>query len=314
MIVFTANPQDYTNRGAIITPLKDRIDSQILTHYPRSVEIARRITAQEAWTERGGIDATIEIPDYVRDVVEEVAFEARGSELVDQSSGVSARMPISAIEVLVSNLERRAALTGESHLFPRLSDLMMILPAVTGKVEMVYEGEQQGTEVVGRKLISAALMKLFSRRFPPIERAGTEERARRSAFDEDEEDVDLGPFAQRRPRPGAGRGAPEPEPEEESAAKETAWDGIVEWFSEGQKITLSDEQTFEQYFGELSRVPHLAETARKYFEPSHDQELAFAMELILEALHQAVRLSREDLDSTVSFSELMKFNVLRTVT
>ena len=156
VLVFSANPEDYTSRGNIITPLKDRIDSQILTHYPQSVETALQITNQEAWLDRNA-KTTIEIPAYIRELVEQIAFVARESELVDQSSGVSARLTISAIELLQSNLERRAALTGDVHVFPRLSDLAMVLPAITGKVEMVYEGEQQGAEVVARKLIGMFL-------------------------------------------------------------------------------------------------------------------------------------------------------------
>src|SRR6185369_9679033 len=113
------------------------------------------------------------IPDYIKELIESIAFVARDSELVDQSSGVSARLTISALELLHSNLERRAAMTGETTVFPRLADLAMLLPAITGKVEMVYEGEQQGAEVVARKLIGTAVAKLFEQKFPPIERAGT---------------------------------------------------------------------------------------------------------------------------------------------
>src|SRR5688572_4234955 len=171
VLVFSANPEDYTSRGNIITPLKDRIDSQILTHYPQKVETARRITEQEAWLDRDG-DTKVDIPQYVRDLIESVAFVAREAELVDQSSGVSARLTIAAMELLQSNLERRAALTHDRTVFPRLADLSMILPAITGKVEMVYEGEQQGAEVVARKLIGIALGKLFETKFPPIERPG----------------------------------------------------------------------------------------------------------------------------------------------
>src|SRR5207244_914567 len=160
ILVFSANPEDYTSRGNIITPLKDRIDSQILTHYPQSVQTALQITKQEAWLDRR-VKATIEIPDYVRELIEQIAFVARDSELVDQSSGVSARLTISAMELLQSNLERRAAMTGDAHVIPRLSDLAVVLPAITGKVEMVYEGEQQGAEVVARKLIGTAVGKLL---------------------------------------------------------------------------------------------------------------------------------------------------------
>ncbi len=310
VLVFSANPEDYTSRGNIITPLKDRIDSQILTHYPQQIETARRITEQEAWLDRDA-PATIEIPTYVRDLVENVAFVARDSELVDQSSGVSARLTIAAMELLQSNLERRAALTKDPYVFPRLSDLSMILPAITGKVEMVYEGEQQGAEVVARKLIGQAVGKLFESKFPPVERAGVAQRAereRRGYGDIDQDDLDDA-FAGRRLKKKEPRHE-EPPP---SAAAEPAYDAILAWFANGNRITLSDEQPFAEYFGELRQVPGLEELVRKYLQPAREEELAFWMEMVLEGLHQALRLAREDLDSTITFQELMKFNVLRTV-
>jgi magnesium chelatase subunit I len=310
VLVFSANPEDYTSRGNIITPLKDRIDSQILTHYPQSVETARRITDQEAWLDRDN-PSTIDIPVYVRDLVESIAFIARGSELVDQSSGVSARLTIAAMELLQSNLERRAALTGDKYVFPRLSDLNMVLPAITGKVEMVYEGEQQGAEVVARKLIGETVGKLFTTKFPAIERAGVNERAaREKRYGEvDHDDLD-DMFSGRRLKKKEQQRHEEPPP---AAPSEPAYDSILGWFADGNKITLSDEQPFVEYFRELSRVPRLADVARKYASPKRDEELAFWMEMVLEGLHQALRLSREDLDSTITFQELMKFNVLRTV-
>jgi magnesium chelatase subunit I len=310
VLVFSANPEDYTSRGNIITPLKDRIDSQILTHYPQQIDTARRITEQEAWTDRGN-EATIEIPPYLRDLIENIAFVARGSELVDQSSGVSARLTIAAMELLQSNLERRAAITGDRFVFPRLSDFSMLLPAITGKVEMVYEGEQQGTEVVARKLIGQAVGKLFESKLPPVERAGTNTRDRdRRGYGEMEQDDLEDMFAGRK-----GRKQPKREEESRSNAPKSdpAYDAILGWFVEGNKITLSDEQPFAEYFRELNRVPKLAETAKKYVQASRDEELALWMEMILEAMHQSLRLSREDLDSTITFQELMKFNVLRTV-
>ncbi len=309
VLVFSANPEDYTSRGNIITPLKDRIDSQILTHYPQQMETARRITEQEAWLERDG-EARIDIPVYVRDLIETVAFVARGSELVDQSSGVSARLTIAAMELLQSNLERRAALTRDRVVFPRLSDLSMILPAITGKVEMVYEGEQQGAEVVARKLIGEAVGKLFETKFPPIERAGVAQRAereRRGYGEIDHDDLDDA-FAGRRVKRKEQREEPKP-----STPSEPGYDTVLSWFAAGNKLTVSDEQPFAEYFGELSRVPGLADLARRYAKPEREEDLAFWMEMVLEGLHQALRLSREDLDSTITFQELMKFNVLRTV-
>src|SRR3989442_2993770 len=186
VLVFSPNPEDNPSRGNIITPLKDRIDSQILTHYPQSVETAMQITQQEAWLDRK-VKPAIDIPAYVHDLIEQIAFVACDSELVDQSSGVSARLTISAMELLQSNLERRAAMTGDTQIFPRLSDLAMVLPAITGKVEMVYEGEQQGAEVVARKLIGTAVGKLFESKFPPVERAGVSGR-RSMEMDQDEMD------------------------------------------------------------------------------------------------------------------------------
>ncbi len=309
VLVFSANPEDYTSRGNIITPLKDRIDSQILTHYPQKIETARKITEQEAWTKREA-PAAIDIPVYVRDLIEQIAFAARESELVDQSSGVSARLTIAALELLHSNLERRAALTGDRYVFPRLSDLAMVLPAITGKVEMVYEGEQQGAEVVARKLIGTAVAKLFESKFPPVERAGA--RNERSRYEEQDDMDDV--FAGRRKQ----QMKKEPpkhheEPPKQDKRVEPNYDTILAWFMEGNKITLSDEAPFAKHFAELKRVPKLAETAQKYVQPSRDEELGFWMELVLEGLHQALRLSREDLDSTITFQELMKFNVLRTV-
>src|SRR5581483_7082324 len=281
VLVFSANPEDYTSRGNIITPLKDRIDSQILTHYPQNVQTALEITKQEAWIDRQG-KVAIEVPDYVRELIEQIAFVARESELVDQSSGVSARLTISAMELLQSNLERRAALTGDAHIFPRLSDLAMLLPAITGKVEMVYEGEQQGAEVVARKLIGTAVGKLFESKFPPVERAGVTSRRSYEMDGEDLEDA----FAGRR----AKKQAPPPREQPKTDVKsEPNYDAILAWFVDGNRITLSDEQPFAEYFRELNRVPKLAETAKKYVQAKSEAELAFWMEMILEGMHQSLR-------------------------
>jgi magnesium chelatase subunit I len=310
VLVFSANPEDYTSRGNIITPLKDRIDSQILTHYPQKIEVSRRITEQEAWLEREGAPK-VDIPLYVRDLIESVAFVARESELVDQTSGVSARLTIAAMELLQSNLERRGAVTGDAAVFPRLADLTMVLPAITGKVEMVYEGEQQGAEVVARKLVGMAVGKLFESKFPPIERAGVAQRAereRRGYGEIDPDDLEDA-FAGRRGK----KKEPPREEQRPAAAAEPAYDAILGWFGAGNQVTLSDEQPFAEYFAELQRVPGLAEVARRYAGAQRDEELAFWMEMVLEGLHQSLRLSREDLDSTITFQELMKFNVLRTV-
>ncbi|HZG01944.1 MAG TPA: magnesium chelatase [Chitinophagales bacterium] len=167
--VFTANPEDYTNRGSIVTPLKDRIESQILTHYPRTLEIARGITDQEARIAEG--QEGVRVHDLLKDIVEQVAFEARESELVDKKSGVSARLTISALENLYSTAERRMLLNGESGGWARVSDVFGMLPSVTGKVELVYEGEVEGIANVARALIGKAMRKQFLQRFPDPEKS-----------------------------------------------------------------------------------------------------------------------------------------------
>jgi len=268
LMVFSANPEDYTNRGNIITPLKDRISSQILTHYPQSVEIAADITAQEAWIDRG--TEAVEIPPDFHRVIEEISFAARESELVDQTSGVSARLSISAMELLHSNLERRALQTGDLPTHPRVCDLQMLLPALTGKVEMVYEGEQKGVEVVARQIIGDAVRKLFDDRFPAVPKAlgsGGEE--------------DTGPYSE-----------------------------LVRWFAQGNEILLSDEQPFAAFEAALYQVPGLRKLASDY--GTNAQQRALAAEMILEGLHQHLKLAREDLDSGVTYREMVKFQLLKT--
>jgi magnesium chelatase subunit I len=268
LLVFSANPEDYTNRGTIITPLKDRISSQILTHYPPDAETAAEITAQEAWTDRDG--AEVVVPRDVRLLIEEISIAARDSDLVDQTSGVSARVAIAALELLVSNLERRSLATGEVPVYPRLVDLHMLLPAITGKVEMVYEGEQQGVEVVARQLVGQAVKEVFDRRFPEVGKevgSGGED--------------DTGPYA-----------------------------GIVAWFAAGNRVELSDELSFADYETELGKVPGLLELAGRH-EEGPPEARALAAETILEGLHQHLKLSRHDLDSRISYKEMVKFQLLK---
>ncbi len=163
MLAFTANPEDYTARGKIITPLKDRIGSEIRTHYPRSVEEGMRITADEAWTGRPGTDS-VDIPPFIAELVEQVAFVAREDKRVDRRSGVSQRLPISLMELVVSNTERRAIATGEQAPVARVSDVYAGLPAITGKIELEYEGELQGGDAIAREIIRAAAASVFASR------------------------------------------------------------------------------------------------------------------------------------------------------
>jgi magnesium chelatase subunit I len=173
-LIFTANPEDYTNRGSIVTPLKDRIGSQILTHYPHNRDIAKTITRQEAILTEEQAEK-IHIPELARDILEQIGFEARKSEYVDSKSGVSARMSITAFENLISTAERRLLITGDSNSAIRMSDFMGIIPAINGKIELVYEGEQEGAEQISYHLISESIKTLFTDYFPKIEKLQKED-------------------------------------------------------------------------------------------------------------------------------------------
>jgi magnesium chelatase subunit I len=167
MLVFSANPEDYTARGKIITPLKDRIGSEVITHYPATVEEGIEITRQEAWLGRGA--RNLLVPEFLMRAVEQVAFEARADQRVDKRSGVSQRLPISVIENVISNAERRALATGEKKVVPRVSDIYAALPSITGKLELEYEGEQRGAANVARDLVKAAAGKTFEAYFEHID-------------------------------------------------------------------------------------------------------------------------------------------------
>ncbi len=162
-LVFSANPEDYTARGKIVTPLKDRIGSEIRTHYPSSLEDGIAITAQEAWSDRGL--GRLEAPQYLREIVEQVAFSAREDKKVDKRSGVSQRLPIAALELAISNAERRALFHSEKTVFPRVGDIYAALPGISGKVELEYEGEMRGADVVMRELVRTAIGKVYDKYF-----------------------------------------------------------------------------------------------------------------------------------------------------
>lgn len=166
-LVFSANPEDYTARGKIITPLKDRIGSEIRTHYPATVEEGIAITAQEAWTQRNGYK--LHIPKYVQEVIERIAFTAREDKKVDKRSGVSQRLPISCMENVISNAERRAIHHNEKLVVPRIGDVYAAMPAITGKLELEYEGEMKGADHVGRELIRTAVAKTYDTYFKGVD-------------------------------------------------------------------------------------------------------------------------------------------------
>jgi len=276
MVVFSANPEDYTNRGNIITPLRDRINSQIITHYPLTREQGMKITAQESWTKReGGIE--VAIPGFIRELVEEVAIQARKSEYVDQNSGVSARLPIALIENLVSNAERRGMKTGEARVATRVCDLQQAVSAVSGKVELVLEGEQEGTLNVARALLGRGVKALFAQRFP-------------DAY-----------------KPKRGRRSPSSPIEGEEPSATSEYRPVLEWFSSGNHIEIADDMPQAEFAKRLAAVKGLAPLADKYLEPKNAEEAAVAMELVLEGLHQNSMLSRERTDqSGTSYKDMLK--------
>jgi magnesium chelatase subunit I len=267
LLVFTANPEDYTNRGNIITPLKDRIASQINTHYPESVQDAAMITGQEAWSQRG---ADIEIPGLIRNIIEQIAFVARESEYVDQSSGVSARLSISAYENLISNIERRAALTKEKDLYPRICDLYAVIASVVGKIELVYEGELEGPAKLAINLIGDAIKREFDAVFPQ-------------------------PRKQRR--------------SEDEPVEDSVYEAIIDFFSTGKKLEISDEMSNEEYRRALDKIVGLSEIAKKYYHPKDEHETYLAMELVLEGLHRSNSLAKESPDNRFVYTDMLE-NIL----
>jgi magnesium chelatase subunit I len=274
-MVFSANPEDYTNRGNIITPLRDRISSQILTHYPLTREQGMAITDQEAWTERAS-GVQVVVPGFMRELVEEVAIQARRSEYVDQNSGVSARLTISLMENLVSNAERRGLVTGEPRVVTRVCDLQHAVSAVSGKVELVLEGEQEGAANVAKALLGRGLKALFLQRFPD---AFKPRRGRKAAAASDE----MEPQAGQEYRP------------------------LLEWFTAGGHVALADDMPQAEYRAALQQVKGLEALAARFMEPRDAEEHAVAMELVLEGLHQSSMLSRERTDAAgTEYKDMLK--------
>ncbi len=268
-LVFTANPEDYTNRGSIITPLKDRIDSQILTHYPRSIEEAIKITEQESDLQRG--EKQLHMSYYFKEIIESIAFEARKSEFVDQKSGVSARLTIAAMENLVSNAERRAILLKETHIVPRMCDLPHVLPGVTGKVELVFEGEQEGATKVGKALIGKATREIFKKYFPdPLQKPRKQQQA--------QEQKETNEYAK-----------------------------IVNWFESGNAIEVADDMPFLAYMKELERVPTLKEITKKYLSLDEKDQYNFAsaMEFVLDGLHQNSKIAKDEVDHVTHYKDMV---------
>ena len=270
-IVYTANPEDYTNRGNIITPLKDRIDSQILTHYPKNIEDGIKITESQSWIKRH-IDKEVIIPYYMKEIIESAAHEARKSEFVEQKSGVSARMTISAMENLVSNAERRSIVNNETIIFPRITDLASVLPGMTDKIELVFEGEQEGPVKVSKALIGKSVREIFRKYFPdPLQ------KKRRQGEIKEGQKPGVDPYSE-----------------------------IVKWFEAGNYIELNDDMKFEEYFAALKRVEGLENAVKKYIKTvENDYELASLMEFMLDGLHNNSKIAKDELDEGVSYKDMV---------
>jgi len=266
MFVFTANPEDYTNRGSIVTPLKDRIESQILTHYPKSIETSLSITEQEADIYEEQLQR-VDISDLVKRLIEQVAFEARGSEFVDKKSGVSARLTIAAYENAVSAAERRAIINNEQHTQVWISDLVGIIPSVTGKIELVYEGEQEGPYQVAFNLLEKSIRSLFGRYFP-----------------------DPGSFKKRKTK---------------EAADDNPYKAITRWFDAGNHLNTFFETKDADKIQLLYKVDGLHALVKKYFKHANEKETALLMEFVLHGLAANSLISKKVLDGKIEFKDLV---------
>ncbi|ULQ57450.1 sigma 54-interacting transcriptional regulator [Flavihumibacter rivuli] len=270
LFVFTANPEDYTNRGSIVTPLKDRIESQILTHYPKSLEHALAITEQEAEIPEAQ-GKLVDISDLVRRLIEQVAFEARNNEYVDKKSGVSARLTISAFENAVSAAERRALLNKEKKTQVWVSDLVGIIPSITGKIELVYEGEQEGPFQVAMNLLDKSIRSQFVQYFPNPDT-----------------------FKKRR---STGK--------ESMKEEENPYKPVIRWFDNGHAIDLFLSLADKDKQLRLYQVDGLHALVKKYYPKANDQETALLMEFVLHGLAAYSLISKKIIDNKIEFKDLI---------
>jgi magnesium chelatase subunit I len=269
LFVFTANPEDYTNRGSIVTPLKDRIESQILTHYPKSLENALEITEQEADIDESQKER-VKISDLVKRLIEQVAFEARGSEFVDKKSGVSARLTISAFENAVSSAERRAIINNEKQTQVWINDLIGIIPSITGKIELVYEGEQEGPYQVAMNLLEKAIRSQFIQYFPNPE--ALKKRAK-SKGDNDKTD--------------------------------NPYRSITSWFDKGNNLNIFFNTSDKDKVILLYKVDGLHALVKKHFPQANEMESALLMEFVLHGLSSHSLISKKILETKVEFKDLI---------
>lgn len=267
LFVFTANPEDYTNRGSIVTPLKDRIQSQILTHYPKSIETALAITAQEAGKIKSQQEK-VEVSDLISRLIEQVSFEARTSELVDKKSGVSARLTISAYENAMSAAERRAIINNEERTQVWISDLTGIIPSITGKVELVYEGEQEGPYQVAHNLVEKATRSLFVEYFPNPEIL---KKAKKK----------------------------------ENQKEDNPYKPITKWFDQGNNLNIFLETKDADKIQLLYTVDGLYALVKKLFPALKEMESALLMEFLLHGLASYSLISKKVLEGKIEFKDLM---------
>lgn len=265
LFVFTANPEDYTNRGSIVTPLKDRIESQILTHYPKTIETGLAITEQEAKIHAD--QSHIAVSDLVKRIIEQVAFEARQSEYVDKKSGVSARLTISAFENAVSKAELRALENKEKTTQVWISDLNGIIPSITGKIELVYEGEQEGPLQVAFNLLDKSIRTLFVQYFPNPESLKKRKQT--------------------------------------EAKTENPYRSIITWFDKGNTISLNNNLTDTKKIEALYAIDGLHALVKKYFRNANEKETGLLMEFVLHGLATYSLISKKTIEGKTEFKDLM---------
>lgn len=266
LFVFTANPEDYTNRGSIVTPLKDRIESQILTHYPKTIETGLAITEQEAAVHPDQ-EKRVEMSDLMKRIIEQVAFEARSSEYVDKKSGVSARLTISAYENAVSTAELRAIQNKEKKTQIWMSDLIGVIPSITGKIELVYEGEQEGPYQVAFHLLDKAIRAQFLQYFPNPEQTKKQRRG--------------------------------------DTATDNPYKSITSWFDKGNKLTLLMNTKDEEKIQQLYSVDGLYPLVKKYFKGANEKQAALLMEFVLHGLSAYSLISKKVVEGRIEFNDLV---------
>lgn len=270
LFVFTANPEDYTNRGSIVTPLKDRIESQILTHYPKSIETSLAITEQEAEIHEDQ-KVKIKVSDLIKRLIEQVAFEARNNEYVDKKSGVSARLTIAAYENAVSAAERRSILNNEKNTQVWVNDLVGIIPSITGKIELVYEGEQEGPFQVSMNLLDKAIRSQFVQYFPNPD------------------------TIKKRRNPG----------KETAKEEENPYKAVIRWFDSGNNIDVFLNVTDKAKVIQLYKVDGLHALVRKFFPQANELENALLMEFVLHGLAAYSMISKKIIENKIEFKDLM---------